>query len=157
MASKQANEINNSSKESKADSTGNGKERARSIFLCDVEEEGFKEAKENAKRKMERGVISIPGTAKREASNRNDASEPERNPPPSSGAIVADSFPKEPRSVSLEEVQLFLIRLSLLTQRNPLRNKGNFTCGGWLHLKDKERENWKKLRKRPALMRKKGE
>ena len=33
MGSKQANEINNNNKESKADSTGMTKERARSIFL----------------------------------------------------------------------------------------------------------------------------
>ena len=57
MGSKQPNEINNNNKESKADSTGNDKGRARSIFSCEVEEEGFKEAKESPKKreKMERG------------------------------------------------------------------------------------------------------
>ena len=55
MGSKQANEINNNNKESKADSTRNGKRRTRSISLCEVEEEGYKEAKESTKReKMER-------------------------------------------------------------------------------------------------------
>ena len=57
MGSKQANEINNNNiKENKADSTGNGNGKARFIFLCEVEEEGYKEAKRKAQReKMERG------------------------------------------------------------------------------------------------------
>ena len=60
MESKQANEINNNNKDSKEDSTENGKGRARSIFLCEVEEEGYKEAKESTKRKNGERVISIP-------------------------------------------------------------------------------------------------
>ena len=52
MASKQANEINN--KESKADSTGMTKEGKGPFFLCEAEEEGFKEAKESTKREKRR-------------------------------------------------------------------------------------------------------
>ena len=49
-------------KESKADFTGNGKGRDKiHFFLCEVEEEGYKEAKESTKRKIWREmVISIP-------------------------------------------------------------------------------------------------
>ena len=54
IGSKQANEINNNNKKNKADSTGNGKEGTRSIFLCEVEEEGFKEARKAQRGKMER-------------------------------------------------------------------------------------------------------
>ena len=54
------------------------KGRARSIFLCGVEEEDFKEAKESTKRKNGERIISIPETAKRGASNRKYASEPEK-------------------------------------------------------------------------------
>ena len=64
MGSKQANENNNNkkNKESKADSTGMAKEGTRSISLCEVEEKGYKEAKEkHTKRKIWREmVISIP-------------------------------------------------------------------------------------------------
>ena len=101
MGSKQANEINNNNKESKAESTGNDKRRARSIFLCDVEEEGFKEAKESTERKNEERVISIPETAKRGASNRNNASEPEKSTTflmSSSGRFISQRATKsEPR------------------------------------------------------------
>ena len=87
MESKQANEINiNTSKESKADSTGNGKRKGKIHFsLCEVEEEEgvqitqIPEAKESTERKNEERVISIPETAKRGASNRNNASEPEKS------------------------------------------------------------------------------
>ena len=60
MGSKQANEINNSNKESKAESTGNDKEGQDPFFLCEVEEEGFKEAKESTKRKNGGGSNQHP-------------------------------------------------------------------------------------------------
>ena len=75
MGSKQANEINNN-KDSKEDSTENGKGRARSIFLCEVEEEGFKEVRKAQREENGERVISIPETVKREARNRNNASGP---------------------------------------------------------------------------------
>ena len=52
--SKQANEINNS-KESKADSTGNGKERKDPFFSCVVEEEGYQKRRKSTKRKNGEG------------------------------------------------------------------------------------------------------
>ena len=67
-------------KESKIDFTRMTKEGQDSFSLCEDEEEGYKEEEESIKREMER-VISISETAKREASNRNDESEP-RNPSP---------------------------------------------------------------------------
>ena len=77
LAIKQTNEINN--KESKADSTGNDKEGQDPIFLCEVEEEGFKEVRKAQREENGERVISIPETVKREAGNRNNASEPEKS------------------------------------------------------------------------------
>ena len=54
MGSKQANKINNN-KKNKADSTGMTKEGKGPFFLCEAEEEGFKEAKESTKRKNGEG------------------------------------------------------------------------------------------------------
>ena len=90
MVSKQANEINNSNKESKANSTGKGKGRARSIFLCEVEEEGFKEAKESTKReKMEREGNQHPLKQRKEKRATGTMRVNQRNPPPSSGRFIS--------------------------------------------------------------------
>ena len=71
MASKQANEIYNN-KKNKADSTENNKGRARSIFLCVVEEEGYKEVKEstNKRGKKWREIISTLETAKKRSEHQ---------------------------------------------------------------------------------------
>ena len=78
--SKQANKINKTIKESKADSTGNGKGKGKIHFLVYGRGRGLQriEGKAQREEQMER-VISIPETAKREASNRNNASEPEKS------------------------------------------------------------------------------
>ena len=61
MASKQANEINIISKESKADSTGNGKGRARSNFPCvRLRKRIRKKGRKSTKRKNGERIISIP-------------------------------------------------------------------------------------------------
>ena len=77
--SKQANEINSNSKESKADSIGMAKE-GQDRFFCVWSRKRVSKKRRKAQRKknMER-LIRIPETAKREASNRNDASEPEKS------------------------------------------------------------------------------
>ena len=97
------------------------------------------------KEKKWRRVISTPlKQRKEEASNRNNASEPEKS---IHHLPQADSFPNEPRRVSLEEVQWFLTRHSLLTPEKSLwGTKG--TSLVVFHSKDKEKEIWKKLRKR---------
>ena len=51
---------------------------------------------------------------------------------------------------------MLLILLSPFYPEKYLRNKGNFTCGGF-HLKDKKRENWKNSRRETSLDEKKGE
>ena len=98
MASKQAKEIDSINKESKANSTGIGKGRTRSIFLCESEEEGFKEAKEKHKDRNGERVISTPETAKREASNKQ-CEWTEK----STTFLRQIHFPKEPRRVSLKK------------------------------------------------------
>ena len=96
--SKQANEINSTNKESKADSTGNGKGRARFIFLCEVEEEGFKEARKEHKERNGERVINIHETAKRGSEQQEIMRVNQRNPPPSSGRFISQRVTKsEPR------------------------------------------------------------
>ena len=92
-------------------------------------------------------VISIPETAKREASNRNDVSEPEKSTTflrSYSGRFI---FPKSHEERASRKCSDSWSGPHFLTTEKSLRNKGNFTCGGF-HLKDKGKENWEKLRKR---------
>ena len=96
MGSKQANEINNNNKESKAESTGNDKGRARSIFLCDVEEEGFKEAKESTKKReiMERDGNQHSLKQRKEERATGTMRVNQRNPPPFSGRFISQRATK---------------------------------------------------------------
>ena len=138
MGSKQANENQQQQQREQGRLHRNGKRRARSIFLCDVEEEGFKEAKESTKRgKNGERVIRIPETARGEASNRNNASEPERNSPPSSGRFISQRATKsEPRGSAM----ILGPALTFYPEKS-LRNKGKLHLRGF-SLKGNERENW---------------
>ena len=69
-----------STKRARLTPQGMAKEGQDSFSLCGVEEEDYKEGKESTQREKNGGRgISIHGTAKREASNRNNASEPEKS------------------------------------------------------------------------------
>ena len=101
------------------------KEGQDPFFLCGVEEEDFKEAKESTKRKNGERIISIPETAKRGASNRNDASEPEKSTTFLSGRFISQRVTKsEPRgsAVILDPALTF-------NPEKPLRNKGTSLAG----------------------------
>ena len=83
----------------------------------------------------------------------NNASEPEKSINHlSSGRFISQRATKsEPRGSAV----ILDPALTFNPRETTLRNKGNFTCGVF-HLKDKERGKLgEKLRKRPALMRKK--
>ena len=76
----------------------NGKERARSIFLCEVEEEGFKEAKESTKREKWREGNQHPLKQRKEERATGTMRVNQRNPPPSSVILISQRARKsEPR------------------------------------------------------------
>ena len=67
----------------------------------------------------------------------------QRNPPPFSGRFISQRATKsEPRGSTAILGPAFTFN-----PEKSRRNKGNFTCEVF-HLKGKEKENWKKLRKR---------
>ena len=143
MASKQANEINNS-KESKANSTGNGKGRGKIHFSCVESRKRIIKKRKKAQREKNEGGNQHPLKQRKEERATGIMRVNQRNPPPSirSRFISQRATKSEPRgsAVILDPALTFYPEKSL-------RNKGNFTCGGF-YLKDKGKENWEKLRKR---------
>ena len=97
---------------------------------------------------MERRVISIPGTAKRGASNRNNASETGKSTTflrSYSGRFISQRAMKsEPRGSAV-----ILGPALTFNPEKSLRNKGNFTCGGFSFVgQGKGKTGEKTLRKR---------
>ena len=73
-------------------------ERQDSFFLCEVEEEGFKEAKENKEKKMERDGNQHPLKQRKEERATGTMRVNQKNQPHSSGRFISQKATKsEPR------------------------------------------------------------
>ena len=147
MASKQANEINNSNKESKAGSTGNDKGRARFIFPC-VRSRKKKVCRLNryqkrrkAQRRGKNGEEGNQHLLKQRKEKRATGTMRvnQRNPPPFSGRFISQRATKsEPRgsAVILDPVLTF-------KPREIPRGTRKTSLAGVFHLKGKERKTGK--------------
>ena len=83
MESKQANENNKSAKRARQTPQGMVKEGQDRFFLCEVEEEGYKEAKESTKKKWREEGNQHPLKQRKEEQATGTMRVNQRNPPPS--------------------------------------------------------------------------
>ena len=154
MTSWEANKQTKSTKRARQTPQGMAKGRARSNFLCEVEEEGYKEAKKSTKREKRRDGNQHPLEQRKEERATGIMGVNQRNPPPSSGRFISQRVTKsEPRGSAV----ILDPPLTFYPREISLRNKETSLARGFSFEGQGKGKTGNKLMKRLDLMRKKGE